>query len=107
MLLLKKQGIEAEVINIHTIKPLDTALIQKSLEKTGCGLIAEEHMINGGLGDSIAQWVVQNHPLPLGFVGVNDCFGESGKPQELMEKYGLSKENILQKGLELIKRKNN
>lgn len=93
--LLETEGISAEVINIHTIKPLDTSRILASIQKTGCGVTAEEHQINGGLGDSVAQFLVRNYPKPLEMVGVNDSFGESGTPEALMEKYGLNAQNII------------
>jgi transketolase len=102
---LKEQGISAEVINIHTIKPLDTEAILESVGKTACVVTAEEHMLNGGLGDSVAQTLVRNMPAPMEMVGVNDTFGESGKPDELMVKYGLSESNIVDAVLKVIKRK--
>jgi transketolase len=86
---LEKEGISAEVINIHTIKPLDVEAILKSVAKTGCVVTAEEHQMNGGLGDSVAQTLALNHPAPLEMVAVNDSFGESGIPDELMKKYGI------------------
>lgn len=102
---LEAEGISAEVINIHTIKPLDTALIRASIEKTGCAVSAEEHQLNGGLGDSIAQWLSRNYPKPLEMVGVNDSFGESGTPEALMEKYGLNAKNIVLAAKKAIGRK--
>jgi transketolase len=104
--ILKEKGIHAEVINIHTIKPLDTRAIHVSVAKTGCIVSAEEHQINGGLGDSIAQFLALNWPTPQEFVGVNDSFGESGKPAELMEKYGLNAQSIVDKAIKAISRKN-
>ena len=86
--ILAEMGINAEVINIHTIKPLDASAILKSVEKTGCIVTAEEHQMNGGLGDSIAQLLALKRPTPIEMVAVNDSFGESGKPSDLMEKYG-------------------
>ncbi|MFO8054712.1 MAG: transketolase family protein [Bacteroidales bacterium] len=103
--LLKEKGIEAEVINIHTIKPLDEKAILASVKKTACVVTAEEHMLNGGLGDSVAQSLARNMPAPLEMIGVDDSFGESGKPQELMEKYGLSKSNIVDAALKVLQRK--
>jgi transketolase len=103
--ILQSQGINAELINIHTIKPLDNNAVLNSVSKTGCVVTAEEHQINGGLGDSIAQLLAQNNPTPIEFVGVNDSFGESGKPAELMEKYGLNAHNIVEKALKAISRK--
>ncbi|HRH34489.1 MAG TPA: transketolase C-terminal domain-containing protein [Catalimonadaceae bacterium] len=103
--ILASEGISAEIINIHTIKPLDTDRIQASFSKTGCGVSAEEHQLNGGLGDSIAQWLVRNFPKPLEMVGVNDSFGESGTPEALMEKYGLNAANIVKAAKRAISRK--
>ncbi len=93
--LLAEMGIDAEIINIHTIKPLDAEAILKSVAKTGCVVTAEEHQMNGGLGDSIAQLLARKHPAPLEMVAVNDSFGESGTPDELMKKYGLEASNIV------------
>ncbi len=103
--ILAEKGIKAEIINIHTIKPLDTKAILKSVEKTGCVVSAEEHQRNGGLGDSIAQLLMQNNPVPLEYVAVNDQFGESGTPEQLMKKYGLSASNIVDAALKAINRK--
>jgi transketolase len=103
--ILREQGVNPEIINIHTIKPLDDAAILKSVAKTGCAVTAEEHMMNGGLGDSIAQLVVRNHPLPIEMVAVNDKFGESGKPEQLMEMYGLNAKHIAAAALKAIGRK--
>lgn len=88
------QGISCEVINIHTIKPLDEASILDSVSKTRAVVVAEEHQRNGGLGDAIAHVLVHNLPVPMEYVGVKDSFGESGKPVELLDKYGLSKKDI-------------
>ena len=103
--LLKEKGISAEVINIHTIKPLDEEIILKSIEKTGCVVSAEEHNTIGGLGESVASLIVKNKLVPMEFVGVNDQFGESGKPSDLMKKYGLSKESIIESCEKVLKRK--
>jgi transketolase len=103
---LAKLGIEAEVINMHTIKPLDEVAIQQSAAKCGCILSAEEHQITGGLSALVSQVVVRKHPVPMDFVGMPNCFGESGKAEELMLKYGMSTEAIIQKSLQLIERKN-
>ncbi len=103
---LAEQGISAEIINIHTIKPLDSAAILASAAKTRCVVTAEEHQLNGGLGDSICQLLAVNLPLPVEMVGVNDSFGESGTPDELMKKYGLDAENIVSAALKAIERKN-
>ena len=87
---LAAKGISAEVINMHTVKPLDEEAILKSVAKTGCVVTAEEHQRNGGLGDSVAQVLAMHHPTPQEFVAVNDSFGESGTPEQLLDKYGLS-----------------
>ncbi len=102
---LAEQGISAEVINIHTIKPLDEEAILKSVTKSKCVVTAEEHQMNGGLGDSVAQLLARKLPTPQEFVAVNDSFGESGTPDELMKKYGLETENIIEAALKVIKRK--
>lgn len=103
--ILAKQGISAEVINIHTIKPLDTDAIVASLRKTGCAVSAEEHNVLGGLGDSIAQTAARYCPVPQEFVGTNDTFGESGKPAELLKKYGLDTPDIVEAAKKAIARK--
>ena len=102
---LLEKGIKAEVINIHTIKPLDVQAILASVKKTRCVVTAEEHQYNGGLGDSVAQYLAMNYPTPMELVGVNDSFGESGKPAELMEKYGLNAEAIVAKAIKVMARK--
>jgi transketolase len=104
--ILAEKGIDAEIINIHTIKPLDENAILASVRKTGCAVSAEEHQIAGGLGDSIAQVLVKNHLAPMEFVGVKDSFGESGTPAQLMEKYGLNATSIVEKVIKAIARKN-
>lgn len=93
--ILEEKGISVEVINVHTIKPLDEAAILDSLRKTGCAVTCEEHNVLGGLGDSIAQVAARHLPTPIEFVGTNDTFGESGKPSELLTKYGLDTPNIV------------
>ena len=103
--ILHAQGISAELINIHTIKPLDEAAILASVAKTKCVVTAEEHMFNGGLGDAVAQLLARKYPLPMEYVAVNDTFGESGKPEELMDKYGLNAANIVEKVKLAIARK--
>ncbi len=103
--ILEEQGIHAEVINIHTIKPLDDDAILKSVTKTGCVVSAEEHLMNGGLGDSIAQLLARKLPRPLEMVAVNDSFGESGKPEELLKKFGLEASNIVDAVKKAIARK--
>ncbi len=102
---LNEKGISAEIINIHTIKPLDEAAILESVKKTKCALTAEEHMLNGGLGESIAQCLSRNLPSPLEMIGVNDTFGESGKPKDLMVKYGLDSKSIVAAAEKAIERK--
>ncbi len=92
---LAEKGIDAEVINIHTIKPLDRDAILASVKKTGCLVSAEEHQMNGGLGDSIAQLLSRELPTPMEFVAVDDSFGESGTPDQLLEKYGLTTDAIV------------
>lgn len=102
---LYEKGIEAEVINIHTIKPLDTTTILASVGKTGCAVVAEEHQITGGLGSQVAQTLAHSLPRPLEFVGVDDSFGESGKPHELMEKYGISAQHVAEAAQRVMERK--
>ncbi|MGS4345316.1 transketolase family protein [Myroides odoratus] len=102
---LEAKGISAEVINIHTIKPLDEEAILRSVAKTGCIVTAEEHNFLGGLGESVARVLAVNNPLPQEFVAVQDTFGESGTPDELMEKYGLKAVNIVEKAETVINRK--
>jgi transketolase len=94
--ILEKEGIDCELINIHTIKPLDEETILKSVRKTNRAVSCEEHQRNGGLGDSIAQVLVRNHPCRQEYVAVNDSFGESGKPLELLEKYGLGVSHVIE-----------
>ena len=103
--ILKEQGISAEVINIHTIKPLDDAIILKSVAKTGCIVTAEEHNFMGGLGESVSRVLSLNHPTPQEFVATQDTFGESGTPAQLMDKYGLNKEAIVAAIQKVVKRK--
>jgi transketolase len=103
---LEAKGISAEVINIHTIKPLDEEAVLRSVRKTGCVVTAEEHQVNGGLGDAIAQVLTRHYPAPQEFVAVNDSFGESGTPDQLMVKYGLDVADILQAAEKVMKRRN-
>ena len=103
--MLEKEGISAEVLDIHTIKPLDGEAILRSAKKTGCVVSCEEHQYNGGLGESIAQLLVRNAPMPMEFIGIDDKFGESGKPDELMVKYGLKAVNIAEAAKKAISRK--
>jgi len=102
---LAEAGISAEVINIHTIKPLDNKAILDAVKKTKCVVTAEEHMLNGGLGDSIAQLLGRELPTPIEMVGVNDTFGESGTPRGLMEKYGLTASDIIAATRKVVARK--
>ncbi|MCC6463195.1 MAG: transketolase family protein [Saprospiraceae bacterium] len=102
---LAEQGISCEVINIHTIKPLDEEAILDSVSKTRAVVVAEEHQRNGGLGDAIANLLVHRLPGPMEYVGVKDSFGESGKPVELLEKYGLSKKDVLWAVKDVLERK--
>ena len=102
---LHEQGISADVINIHTIKPLDDKAILASVKKTGCIVTAEEHNHLGGLGESVARTLALHHPTPQEFVAMDDTFGESGTPAQLMEKYGLNSDSIVAKALKVIKRK--
>lgn len=102
---LAEQGISSEIINIHTIKPLDESAILKSVTKTKCVVTAEEHQMHGGLGDSVAQLLSRKLPTPQEFVAVNDSFGESGTPDQLMTKYGLDTVNIVEAVQRVIKRK--
>lgn len=99
---LEAEGYSVEVINIHTIKPLDEEAILKSAQKTGKVLTAEEHQMHGGLGDSVAQLLARKLPTPMEMIAVNDSFGESGKPEELFEKYGLSSKDIVAKAKRLL-----
>lgn len=102
---LNEEGISAEVINIHTIKPLDEKAILESVGKTGCVVTAEEHNFLGGLGESVARTLALSHPAPQEFVATNDTFGESGTPAQLMEKYGLNSKSIITKAKKVIQRK--
>lgn len=102
---LAAMGIDAEIINIHTIKPLDVEAIVKSVKKTGCVVSCEEHQRNGGLGDAIAQVLATEFPAPQEYIAVNDSFGESGTPAQLMEKYGLSAQHIVAAVQKVMKRK--
>ena len=102
---LAENGINAEIINIHTIKPLDEDIILQSVSKTGCLISAEEHNIYGGLGESISRLLVTKFPCPQEFVGTKDTFGESGTPSALMNKYGLNSSSIYNSAVDVIKRK--
>jgi transketolase len=102
---LEGQGISAEVINIHTIKPLDETALLKSVKKTGCIVSAEEHNYLGGLGESIARTLATQHPTPQEFIATQDTFGESGTPEQLMEKYGLNNKAIVDAVHRVLERK--
>jgi transketolase len=102
---LAAKGISAEIINIHTIKPIDEEAILKSVAKTKCVVTCEEHNRFGGLGDAVAQVIIKNTPVPQEYVAVNDSFGESGTPDQLMTKYGLDTVNIVEAAEKVLKRK--
>ena len=102
---LNEIGVDAEIINIHTIKPLDEEAVLDSVSKTKCVVTAEEHQIIGGMGESIAGLLARKMPVPMEFVGVNDQFGESGTPMELMKKYGIDCDNIVESVKAVVKRK--
>ncbi len=101
---LEKNGISVDLLNIHTIKPLDESAILRSVKKTGCCVVAEEHQMLGGLGESVAGLLARKHPTPMSFIGVNDSFGESGKPDQLLKKYGLSPKAIYKAAVKLAKK---
>jgi transketolase len=103
--ILEQKGIKAEVINIHTIKPLDNEQILTSVRKTRCAVTAEEHLINGGLGDSVAQVLVRNFPCPQEYVAMDDRFGESGTPYELLKHFNLTEEAIVDAAMKAVARK--
>ncbi|MFZ4632673.1 MAG: transketolase family protein [Saprospiraceae bacterium] len=102
---LAAEGISCELINIHTIKPLDEQAVLDSVSKTRAVVVAEEHQRNGGLGDAIANLLAHQLPVPMEYVGVNDSFGESGKPAELLEKYGLGKKDVIWAVKDVLDRK--
>jgi len=104
---LQSKGVSAEVINMHTIKPLDQETILKSAQKTGCVVTAEEHQKAGGMGSAVMEVLAQNYPVPVEMVGIDDTFGESGNPSELMEKYGITSKEIIEQALKVIIRKQN
>jgi transketolase len=103
---LEKMGIDAELVEIHTIKPIDENAIINSIKKTKCAVTAEEHVLHGGLGDAVAQVSVKNYSVPIEYVAMDCVFGESGTPNELMVKYGLKSTNIVNAAINSIKRKN-
>lgn len=102
---LEEKGISVELINIHTIKPLDEEAVLNSIRKTKCAVTVEEHNVLGGLGDSIAQVASRHFPIPIEYIGTNDTFGESGTPDQLLTKYGLDTPNIIEAVEKVIKRK--
>ena len=104
-IILEEMGISVEVINVHTIKPLDEEAILASIRKTKCAVTAEEHNIIGGLGDAIAQTAAKYYPIPIEYVGTKDTFGESGTPDQLMKKYGLDVVDIVKAAETVLKRK--
>lgn len=103
--ILEAKGISVELINIHTIKPIDQTAVLSSISKTGCAVTAEEHNIIGGLGDSIAQIAATHHPIPIEYIGTKDTFGESGKPAELLVKYGLDVDHLVAAAEKALARK--
>ena len=103
--MLEEKGISVEVINLHTIKPLDEEAILASLKKTKCAVTAEEHNVLGGMGDAVAQVASRHFPVPIEFIGTNDTFGESGTPEQLLEKYGLTPKHIAEAAERAIERK--
>lgn len=103
--MLKKDGIDARVLNMHTIKPIDEVAILKAADETGAIVTAEEHQANGGLGSAVAEVIVRKNPVPMEFVAVNDTFGQSGTPTELLEFYGLTAEKIAEAARNTLKRK--
>ena len=103
--ILEEKGLSVEVINIHTIKPLDEEAIVRSIRKTKCAVTVEEHNIIGGLGDSVAQVAAKHCPIPIEYVGTNDTFGESGTPTQLLTKYGLDTPFIVAAAEKVIARK--
>lgn len=102
---LMQKGISAEVINLHTIKPIDKEALIASARKTGCVVTAEEHQLFGGMGSAVAEVLVQSFPVPMEMVGIQDSFGESGQPRELMEKYGITSKEIFEKAIKVMARK--
>jgi transketolase len=106
-IILEEKGISVEVVNIHTVKPLDEKAVIDSIRKTGCAVTAEEHNIIGGMGDMVAQCATKNFPVPIEYVGTKDTFGESGIPGELLKKYGLDVPDIVAAAEKVINRKKN
>ncbi|HEV2353795.1 MAG TPA: transketolase C-terminal domain-containing protein, partial [Puia sp.] len=104
--ILQQKGVSVELINLHTIKPLDTEAILRSVRKTRCVVTAEEHNVIGGMGDAVAQTLARHFPAPVEYVGTNDTFGESGTPAQLLVKYGLDTPDIISAAERVISRKN-
>jgi transketolase len=102
---LKEKGIDAAVVDVHTLKPLDDALLTEMAKKTGAFVVAEEHLIFGGLGSAVSQSVNRNHPVPMEFVGLDDTYAESGTADELMQKYGLTSQNLVTAAQKVVSRK--
>ena len=102
---LAKEGVEAEVITNHTVKPMDKETILKSVQKTGCVVTIEEHQAAGGMGSAVSEILSQNYPAPMEIIGVKDRFGESGEPAQLLEAFGLTAQNIIESAKRAIKRK--
>ena len=102
---LKDKGIDASVVDVHTLKPLDEALLAAEAAKTGAFVVAEEHLVFGGLGSTISQFVSQNRPIPVEFVGIQDTYAESGQAEELLKKYGLTSEKIAEAAQKAVSRK--
>jgi len=102
---LAEEGIEANVVNMHTIKPLDEEEIIRNAKTCGCIVTVEEHTVLGGLGGAVAEVLAKNHPTPMGMVGVQDTFGESGEPQEILEKYHLTVADIIEQVRLVLKQK--
>lgn len=105
--ILREKGYSVDLINLHTIKPLDTSAVLESVMKTKCIVTAEEHQVLGGMGSAVAQMVAQHHPAPIEFVGVHDTFGESGTTEQLLTKYGMSTQHVVDAALKVIARKEN
>lgn len=103
--ILHDEGINARVINLHTIKPIDEEIITKAAKETGAIITAEEHQVTGGLGSAVAEVIVRNHPVPMEFIGMPDCFGESGQPHELMDKYGMTANHIIAQAKRILNSK--
>jgi len=102
---LAAEGISVRVVDLHTVKPLDEEAVLKAAEETGCIVTAEEHQVNGGMGSTVAEFLAKHCPVPMEFVGMQDSFGESGDPQELMDKYGLNQKTIEEKIRKVLARK--